>query len=465
MKNQRITETPRFRSAVAGAAAGALLLTACAGEGEPGGAGGEGEVTAADVAAALSGDEDVELTVWGWAVNQYTPAIEEFQEVYPHITIDFVTGAAGTEMYTNYQNAVQANSGIPDVLQFEYYAIPQYAATGSLLNFSSESIESEIGSLYNESAWSSVHVADGLYGIPTDQAPTVMFYRQDILDGHGVDVPTTWQEFEEIGNVIRAEDPSAHLSYFYLYTNAQPLLSMFRFAGVKPWSVDGLENVTLALQSEEIREVTDFLRRNIDSGVIGPISPAGEEFGRALMEGTYISGIEGSWRGANIANQFPDLAGTWRAALPPTWGDGRPLTNSVDGGSAFAISAAIPDEKKAAAIAFANWMGSDPAGVDILVDEGLFSAARSFQEDSDQAAATSEYFGDQAVNAVYFEAAHAVSTDWDDLPFMQEVNVSYGDIVLPAITGGGDIYEALGEWQQHLYDWGTSQGFTMTIAE
>lgn len=463
----------KTRTALTAAAVGATLaLAACGdagGDTGSGDAGGDGVVagaepiTAEEVQDLLEGDEEVEITLWAWAVTQYTPAIEAFEKAYPHIKVDFVVESGSTDMYTKYQNAVEAGTGVPDVMQWEYYAIPQYAVTGSLLNFASDSLESELAPLYNASAWNDVHVAGGLYGIPTDQGPTVMFYRQDILDEFELEVPTTWAEVEEVGLALREADPSKSLMYLPVDTTAESFINMLRFADAAPWAVDGLTSVSLDMQNDTVKSVSDYLRRTIDEGVIRVVSSSSDEYTRMLAEGDVVMGIHGAWRSGGIQADFPEQAGLWRAAVPPVWGDGGTQEhNSVSGGSAFAVSASSPREKQVAAVAFANWLSSDPGSVDILVEQGLFSAALSYQEDAEAAAETSEYFGGQTVNQVFFDAANAVDPSWPTLPFMQEVHTTYTDTVLPTLSGGSDIFAAVGTWQEQVATWAVDQGFTIT---
>lgn len=450
----------------------ALVLTAC---GDGGGSGDSGTedvvadaepITAEEVQAVLDGDEEIELTMWAWAVTQYTPAVEAFQEEYPNIKIDFVVESGSTDMYTKYQNAIEANTGIPDVLQMEYYAIPQYAVSGSLLNFASDSIESEIGPLYSESAWNDVHVAGGLYGIPTDQGPTVMFYRQDILDEFGLEVPTTWEELEEAGIALHEADPTRYLAYLPVDTTAEAFINMLRFADAQPWSVDSLTSITLDMRNDSVKEVADYLRRCIDEGVFRVVSTSSDEYVRLLSEGDVALGIHGAWRIGGIKSDFPEQAGNWRVAVPPVWGDDDAQQhNSVSGGSSFVVSPYSSREKQVAAVAFANWISSQPESVDILVEQGLFSAAKVYQDDSEAAAITDDFFGGQAVNEVFFAAADAIDPNWPTLPFMQEVHTTYTDTVLPTLTDGSDVFAAIGEWQEQIRSWAEDQGFTITVAE
>ena len=61
---------------------------------------------------------------------------EAFMEAYPNVTVDVVNAGTNEEQYTKLQNAIKAGSGAPDVAQIEYYAVPQFALTDSLLDLS-----------------------------------------------------------------------------------------------------------------------------------------------------------------------------------------------------------------------------------------------------------------------------------------------------------------------------------------
>lgn len=444
--------------------ASVLMLSGCGGSGtDAGKASGSNPITAQEVQDALKSKKKITLTLWGWAKTQYDPAIKQFEAEHPNIKIDFVTGVGSTEMYTKYQNTVEAKTGIPDVMQWEYGSIPQYATSGSLLNFSSETIDSQIGKKYNDAAWKSVHFAGGLYGIPTDQGPTVMFYRKDILDQFGLKVPTTWEEFEKTGIALHQKDPSKYLSYYLLDVTATPFLNMLNYAAATPWTIKDEKTVQLDLQNQKVKEVSDFIQRCIKEGVMKPVSPQSDGYSKGYSQGDVVSVINGSWFSGSMKNEYPDLSGKWRVALPPSWQGDEQKDNAVFGGSSFAISAFSPREKQAAAIGFADWMGSNAASVKILGQQGLFLAAKSYQSDASIKQETDAYFGGQKINEVYFKAADAIKENVPNLPFMQEVNTSFTDIVVPSFTNGSSLYKALGKWQGELRQWGDDQGFKVTV--
>nr|WP_308743708.1 extracellular solute-binding protein [uncultured Bifidobacterium sp.] len=183
----------KMKAAVAAVSAAAMALTlgACGTGSNGGSASGKTAVSYSDVEAALKSDKDINLTMWAWSYDTMKPSVEAFEKKYPHIKIDFKSTGASADHYTKVQNAIKAKKGLPDIVQLEYDALPQYAVQGALVNLNGDGIDSNIGKLYNDAAWKNVHVGDGLYGIPQDQAPIAAWYRTDILDQYGIKIPTT----------------------------------------------------------------------------------------------------------------------------------------------------------------------------------------------------------------------------------------------------------------------------------
>ena len=100
------------------------------------------EVTAKEVESALTDtSKNVELTVWAYSAKQMEPTVKSVEEKYPHIKIKFVNTGAAADHFTKFQNVVQANKDIPDVVQMSANKFQQFAVSGALLNFANDSID------------------------------------------------------------------------------------------------------------------------------------------------------------------------------------------------------------------------------------------------------------------------------------------------------------------------------------
>lgn len=455
------------KKAIAAVAAVAAMvgMAACGSNNSGNGAVGEqAAVTYDDVQAALKSDKKVELTLWAWSVETMKPSIELFEKKYPNIKVKVVSTGASADHYTKLQNVIKAKKGLPDLVQLEYDALPQYAVQGALLNMNGEGIDENIGKLYNDAAWKNIKVGDGIYGIPQDQAPTAAWYRTDILEQYGIDIPTTWDEYEQAGIKLHQADPSKYLGFIDT-SGSRQYLQTVRTADAQMWEVDGLKDITLNVANDNAKKATDFIQKLIDEGVLAAVPSGTDEFNRAWADGKYASWIDGAWRGGLFATQNPELKGKLKAAMVPSWGSADEATAGEAGGSLLSVTtAADTKEKQAAAIAFANWINSDPESIDAFQTVGgsLFCAAKAFQEDEKYAQVDDEYFG-QKVNEIYFKAAEQLNTNWATLPYNNQMDSDFKDIVVPEIKEGGDMTGSLSKFQDKLKAYGDEQGFSVTV--
>ena len=456
---------PIQAKAIVAAAASVVMLAglgAC-GNGSNNSSNGTTVVSYSDVQAALKSDKDITLTMWAWSYEAMKPSVQAFEKKYPHIKIDFKSTGASADHYTKVQNAIKAGKGLPDIVQLEYDALPQYAVQGALLNIDGDGIDSNIGKLYNDAAWNNVHVGDGIYGIPQDQAPIAAWYRTDILEQYGIDIPTTWDEYEQAGIKLHQADPTKYIGFIDTASSRQ-FVQMLHAANAQPWKVEGLKNITLDVTNDKATEVAKFTQKLIDEGVLAPVATGTDEFNRAWADGKYASWIDGAWRGGLFASGNPELKGKLTAAQAPSWSssaDG--LEVGEAGGSLLSVTTtADTKEKQAAAIAFVNWINSDPESIDAFQTVGgsLFCAAKAFQQDSKYAQVDDSYFN-QKVNEIYFEAAKKINTNWSILPYNNQMDSDFKDIVVPQMKEGGDLTSSLSKFQDKLKTYGTEQGFTI----
>lgn len=422
-------------------------------------------ITMKDVEKALQSDKDVTLNYWTWRTDIEQPSIDAFEAKYPHIKINVTSTGAAADHYTKFQNVIKAGKDIPDIVQLEYDYLPQYAVTGSLLNFSEPSIEKEMGAKYNDAAWANSHVADELYGTPFDQGPEIMFVRHDVLDQYGIAVPKTWEEFREAGIALHKADPNKYMSFIDT-TDVRYMAQIIRQSGAIPWNVDGVQNVELSMTDAKVKKAVEFIQQLIDEDVLEPVANKSDEYNRGFAEGRWAVQFDGCWKGTSFSKQQPQLAGKMEPVVPPAWGDGSQgwKTGEV-GGSMIAVTSATAKEKQAAAIAFVHWLCSDEASLAEVNKLGsVFLAAKSFQEDPAQADVVNEYFGMKA-NAVYFDAASKLSQDWSVLPFNSQYATTYKDIIVPQLKKGGNLQNAFEQWQNSLQEYAESQGFKITVKQ
>ena len=449
MKNMML----RKASAVTAAFALATLgLAACGGSDDSGDSDAPTAVDTDALDAAL--EEGGELTYWTW-----TPSGEDqaaaFMKAYPNVKVNVVNAGTNTEEYTKLQNAIKAGSGAPDVAQIEYYAMPQFSMTDSLLDLSEYGF-GELEDQYTPGPWGAVTEGDAVYGLPQDSGPMALFYNEAIFKAAGIDeAPSTWEEFSEDAKKIHEWDDSVYITNDS--GDAGFTTSMIWQAGGHPFTTTDGTNVTIDFSDEGTQEFTSMWDQLIKDDLISPIAGWSNEWFQGLNQGKIASLITGAWMPGNLISGVEDTAGDWRVAPMPTY-DGT-AANAENGGSAQAVIKQTENPELAAA--FLKWLNNSEESIDIFLESGGFPSTTADLEDEEFLADAPEYFGGQKINEVLAQGATDVLPDWEYLPYQVYANSIYGDTVGKAYTSDTTLDEGLAAWQDALVEYGHGQGFSV----
>lgn len=178
----------RIHSAVALAAATAVVLSACgSGGGEtPGVPQNDGPVTKLTVLVTDSPSAN------------FLKAAAEGYTAETGIDIEFVS-VPNAQLPTKIILAGQANQATFDIAQFDALTMPTIVPSGAL-----QPLDSFIGADeaydindFPEALQEYSQYEDTTYGIPLSTEPFVNFYRTDLYDELGLETPTTWEELNE----------------------------------------------------------------------------------------------------------------------------------------------------------------------------------------------------------------------------------------------------------------------------
>ncbi|WP_127573007.1 ABC transporter substrate-binding protein [Georgenia faecalis] len=450
-----MTIHPRGRIVRGAAVAGALALTltACGGSGDEDtgdGGGGAGDGGAVDTAAVL--EEGGTLTVWAWEPT-LEQVVEDFQTEYPNVEVELANVGTGNDQYTALQNAIAAGSGVPDVAQIEYFAVPQFAIGEALTDLTALGA-SELEDTFTPGPWGSVQQGEAIYGLPMDSGPMALFYNQDVFEAAGVEVPTTWDEYLEAARAIHAHDPNAYITNDI--GDAGFTTSMIWQAGGQPYQVDGTD-VTVDFTDEGSARFAEMWQTLIDEELLAPTASWSDEWYQGMANGTIASLTIGAWMPANLESGVPGGAGSWRVADMPQWEEGA-MATSENGGSSLTVPEASTNKELAYAfVEYAN-VGD---GVQIRLDGGAFPATTAELQSEEFLNVEFEYFGGQKVNEVLAGSAENVVEGWQYLPFQVYANSVFNDTVGQAYVGDTTLAEGLADWQEVTVTYGSDQGFTM----
>ncbi|WP_250445600.1 ABC transporter substrate-binding protein [Actinotalea sp. C106] len=426
-------------TAVVGALA--LTLTACGG--------GEGD---ADPEAAA--EEGGELTVWAWDPT-VEPIAEAYMEANPDVTIEIVNAGTGNDQYTALQNAIAAGSGVPDLAQVEYYALPQFSI-GEALTDLSDLGATELDGAFTPGPWTAVSQGEGIYGLPLDSGPMALFYNAAVFDEHGVEVPTTWDEYVEAARALHQADPAVSITNDT--GDAGFTTSMIWQAGGNPYTVDGTD-VTIDFSDEGSQAFAETWQQLVDEELVAPISSWSDEWYQGLGNGTIATLTIGAWMPGNFESGVPDASGDWRVAPMPQWSEGEQAT-AENGGSAMSVLESGENDNAALAYDFLEFAANGD-GVQIRLDGGGFPATTADLESEEFLEREYEYFGGQKINEVLAQSAADVVEGWQYLPFQVYANSIFNDTVGQAYVSGTPLTDGLASWQEASIAYGNDQGFTV----
>ncbi len=277
--------------ALAGAAA--LVLTGCAGGGEPGG----------------DSDESVTITYTNFISNggneeNLQKIVDAFEDENPNITVDVTTlpyGDYGTALRTDLAAGTAA-----DVFDLEFAQYAQFQANGVLAP-----LELSDPAVYRSSVLEAYQTDGVNYAAPSSFSTVVLYYNKRLFDEAGLEYPTNdwrWADVQAAGEAIT--DPAAGVWGVH-----QPV-SFYEFYKVLAQNGgEFLADGATAFNSPEGVEAAEWLVSK--NGTIMPTIEDGQgtpDFDTNLFkEGKLGLMYSGIW----VFGSLADMADEWDIAVDP----------------------------------------------------------------------------------------------------------------------------------------------------
>lgn len=445
--------TRRLLSVAAVATTGILLLSGCSPSASSDAQGEFGFVEAAQVA-------DSEITVWVDASRE--PAVTAFQKAYPDIKIKYETydGSAGGS--GTFQSKIslmdQAGSGWPDVVFSTQQNDAIWASKqttngeqGFAAPLNKGLLEQSFLDGFADGALDFATIDGTVYGLRNDLAQTVFYYDQTLLDQFGYDVPTTWEEYGELGDQLAADHPGyilgslgdSFMPYVYYGGSESPVFQTPE-AGV--FHSDTADDNAV--------KITKILDKMVANGTLVSDSVFSADF--AANYAGKLVGIPGPvwFTGAIFQSGLAVPAGQIGVAPPLKWEGGDIAAGNVGGGQWYASS---HSQNLDAVKTFLTFVTS--------ADEFQVEASSGYP--AYEAAAT-KWLAKQAeakyfVNADFEDIMSATATKiwsgWNVTSWSPET--AWAKIVIPGIAAGDTIESLLPTWQKELENEATVNGYTV----
>ncbi|MFE0734078.1 ABC transporter substrate-binding protein [Streptomyces sp. NPDC058855] len=409
----------------AGAATALAVLTACGGGG------------ADTPGTAEKPNGPVTVTFWGWAkgtrdaVAAFNASRSDIQVTYEEIP----SGTAGG--YAKISNAVKAGNA-PDLVSIEYPSLPEFVSSGALQDIGDEFTEADRAAMLPQSVELTT-LGGRTWAVPFDAAPQAFYYRKDLFDRYKIPVPTTWDAFREAAEQVRKADPEARIATFFP-DDPTTFEAMAWQAGAQwfkaendTWKIDTTDPATT--------RVTAYWQGLVDDGLVHKNASFSPEWTGSLKNGTTLGYLGASWGAGVLKGTLPEQSGKWAVAPLPSW-DGRPASGML-GGSTFAVTR--DSKRKAAAVAFAEWMSTTEEGVTARISSGTSSAfpAATALRPVARKAFDAGFYGGQDIYALFEASGASINPHWAWGPATGTTNTAIKDVFGRIGPGGPTLADAV----------------------
>ncbi|MCL3861203.1 ABC transporter substrate-binding protein [Actinotalea sp. K2] len=419
-----------------------------------------GAVTASMLAACASPQDaeaesgaPVVLRYWSWAPN-IGAIVDVWNEANPDIQVEVNTSTGAADIVAKLSAAKEAGT-LPDVSNTTYENLPNLIVNDIAADITEafESYEEQIA----PAAWNLTTFDGANYAVPQGTSPQFLFYRTDIFAEHGLEAPTTWDQYADAARVINAADPSKYLATFPA-NDGQLFAALSQQAGAQWWSQsDG--GWTLDIDGPQSTQVAEYWQGLVDEGVVATFKTWTPEWQAAIADGTLASWLSAVWAPPLIAQNAPGTEGDWAAVRIPQWTEGAPVSG-VLGGSATVVTTGTryPDEARE----FAIWLNnSEDALTAYIENASIWPANLAGRELPGLKGAAPAVLGDQ--DGYYDLAAEideeTVVVTWG--PNVANAYSEFNDAFSEAITSGGSFTDALARVQEVVAADMSRQGYTL----
>ncbi|MEU1574147.1 extracellular solute-binding protein [Streptomyces collinus] len=429
-------------------------LSACGGDG--GGNGSSAEpVGKADIDKAMK--TPTELTFWTW-VPDIQQEVALFEKKYPAIKVKVVNAGQGVKHYTKLRTALKAGTGAPDLAQIEYQAIPTFTITDSLLDlrpYGASALKDE----FVDWTWGQVSGPGGeVWAIPQDTGPMGMLYRKDLFDKHGIQVPTTWNEFAEAARKLHKADPDVYLTNLAA-NEAAAWHGLLWQAGAKPYGLSGKSDIAISVDDAVSKKLGTFWGGLAREGVISTDPDFTDGWYAGFNKGKYATWLTAAWGPAFLSGSAKSTAGKWRAAPLPQWDAAKPASGNWGGSTTAAIRST---KNPVAAARFAQFLNSDPASAKMFATrQSFFPATKALLTDPSFTGDAPSFYGGQKVNELFASIGDTVDDAFQWPPFLDQAATDWTETVGKSLADRTDTAAALGTWQSRLTAYAKKQGFTV----
>jgi multiple sugar transport system substrate-binding protein len=444
----------RWAVATGAAVLATTLLAACGSSGDTTAPGATG-AGATGGAGCRSGATS--LTFWGWSAG-YDLVVKKFNQTHPDICVSLENAGAANDEYVKLSDALKAHTGTPDIAQLEYFELPSFEITKSLVDLTPYGAASAKVTEV-PAAWSQVTQGSAQYAMPVDIGPLALYYNSTAFTKHKIAVPTTWSQFATAADTLHAADPKAAITNFDP-VDAQPVLAMMQQYGAFPFTYTGGDTLGIDFTGPAQTAFADFWQGLIDKKEVTKAADFSPAQWANLDSGANAARISPAWGPVGMQVSIKKTIGSWRVAPIPQQQAGQRAAGNW-GGSTLAVVKGTPHAKEAAE--FVKWFGGSADAWKILSGDvaGAFPGYLPLLNAPDFQSRTLPISGTSRPNKAFAEAAQDLKPiQWP--PIMTAALTQWTSTFAGVTKGTETLPQAFKTFQQQMVSYAKSQGFKVT---
>lgn len=333
-----------------------------------------------------------EITVWSWniAAEALDALVPDFNKKYPDVKVNVVNMGHADVRTKALAGCAAGGTDLPDVVTIENDEAETYWAQfpDCFVNLKTLDVD-KYKDAFPAFKWTQLTNGDGIYSLPWDSGPAVIFYRRDLYQKAGVDPASikTWDDFIAAGKKIEAATGAKMATMDTLDDDG-----WFRpIANQEGCSYFNNEGTAVTINQKGCVDALEIMKKMNDAGVLLNADWGGQI--QNIKSSAQASAFFGGWYEGTIRSNAPEQSGQWGVYLMPANGD-NPHAASW-GGSSLALTAA--SKNKDAAWAYIQYaLATNDGQVSMLKSRGLVPSLLSALDDP-YVKAPNPYWGNQAI--------------------------------------------------------------------
>jgi ABC-type glycerol-3-phosphate transport system substrate-binding protein len=353
------------------------------------------------VVGTASSNANITALTWGDAKyfnSQFAIYQQSFPEDAKQQTITVTVGGKNDgEAISKFRLALSSHQNVPDIMQMNYSALPEFASQHQLADISSY-VSSYLPAM--SKAAKTLMQYNGTYvAFAYEVKSKLWYYRKDMFAAAGIDVAQvkTQQDFVAAGKKLQAKYPKSYM--WNLAPNPQAYILGEVISGNGSQVYDKSASKFVVDTNPGIRQAFVALKDLRNSGVVNTkFDDFTPDWQSALADGTLASVPIASWFSTFLPQYAPALGGKWGVSVWPEIGGA--VGGSEAGGSVFVIPAAAKN-KAAAAKFLADMFMTSKGELALFKEQNLIPNV--MQAQSDPAVLNNVYYGADLIKA--FQAA------------------------------------------------------------